>query len=135
MSDYELVSTNDTSETDHSLRVRVDSSDEFGPDDCIENTTEFDSEPPFSYPSSAESAAASEMLAAVSGNDDHVTRVPSVIRYEALVPISRPPTKGRDVLYYWCFILQLGLSATIGSFTHFRTIIVITTVHLICFIS
>jgi hypothetical protein len=40
-----------------------------------------------------------------------------VIRYEALIPVSRAPTKGRDVLYFWLFALQIGLCTTIGVFS------------------
>ena len=41
----------------------------------------------------------------------------STIKYEALIPISRPPTKGRDVSYFWIFTLHLGFLASIGIFS------------------
>lgn len=69
-----------------------------------------------SYPSLYEAGsklASTKMMI----EDLETDKGPSVIRYEALVPISRPPTKGRDVMYYWFFILQLGLSASIGIFS------------------
>lgn len=107
MEQYELLSTSDRL-PDDLFQVRVgDIHDDEGDDE-----DEMDSvDPPQTAPSSSSAELKDEGVAW------DASQPMGVIRYEALIPISRAPTKGRDVLYFWMFVLQIGLCTTIGIFT------------------
>ena len=143
-SDYELVSTKDTndalivlSENENDARNGIfnepDSADDIeqhqhtlpsasnncdGPSHQVDSMGSMGEDIASSHPSlqhAGTTLASTKMMIEDLGQPED--RTPSAIRYEALVPISRPPTKGRDVMYYWFFILQLGLLASIGVFS------------------